>query len=568
MLKNKQFLLLTKLKKKIESREIYNSKKLLISNEIKDDENNKKIELDKTIDVNQNQFSLNNVDKKENKIDIPKKKIDILQPSYFGYLSGVLTTVWDEFGKKIDENSILKYKVKKDVGTKNDEQNLSKTKISKILIKDIPKVKVINMTKMHVNELLLAQSTSSKLLRIQALISHIQEFRSSRMTAIKNHLLIPHLLDLVETGKDVQVQEEARKCLSILGYPPYLKSSGIRILSIDGGGTRGIIGLTVLEAIEKTAGKKIYELFDFISGVSTGAILAVLLGIKKISVDECRRNYVDLSRRLFTQQKLPGVSGLLTLHSFYNTSLWTEILKENVGDSMTCADSAKYKDIPKISIVSCILNSPQLQPFVFRNYELPVGHDSQFKGGNNFKIWQAVQASSAAPGYFEEVRLGSIVHQDGGILANNPTAIAIHEAKHLWPNEDIQCVVSIGTGRSVSEIEFLNCDQYLTKTYSKISKIIDSATDSQATHICVNDLLPGGMYYRLNPYMSFPYALDEIEDSKLEQMKRDAELYVRRNIKKIEDCSKQLIKKPTLTHIIKKKVTNKLNQMGIFQNNF
>uniref|UniRef100_A0A0K0ELA3 PNPLA domain-containing protein n=1 Tax=Strongyloides stercoralis TaxID=6248 RepID=A0A0K0ELA3_STRER len=568
MLKKGNFFLLNKSRNKFSSRFIYNSFKFTSNDETKTNENKKKVEENKTVEGVQGKTSSNDLIENENNKDVIKKKIDIVQPSYFGYLSGVLTTVWDQFGKKIDENSISKLTVKKETIPNNNQQYVANTKISKIIIKNVSRIKVSNLTKMHVNELLLAQSTGSILLRIQALTSHLQEFRSSRMTAINNHLLIPYLTNLIETGKDVKIQEEARKCLSILGYTPFLKSSGIRILSIDGGGTRGIMGLKVLEAIEKSAGKKIYELFDYITGVSTGAIIAVLLGIKKVSVDECRKSYLELSRKLFNQQKLTGVGSFLISHSFYNTSLWKDILKENVGDTMTLADSAKYKDVPKISIVSCILNSPQLQPYVFRNYELPPGHDSQFRGGNNYKLWEVVQASTAAPGYFEEVRLGSIIHQDGGVLANNPTAIAIHEAKNLWPNEDIQCVVSIGNGRSVSEVEFSSCDKYFKMAYNKISKIVDSATDSQATHLCINDLLPGEKYFRLNPYMNFPYSLDEIDNEKLDQMTRDADLYVRRNIKKIEDCSKQLTQKPTFIHLIKKEAINKFNQIGIFKNNF
>lgn len=55
----------------------------------------------------------------------------------------------------------------------------------------------------------------------------------------------------------------------------------IRILSIDGGGIRGIIPVTVLAEIEKRCGKQIYELFDFIAGTSTGGLITLFLNKKK-----------------------------------------------------------------------------------------------------------------------------------------------------------------------------------------------------------------------------------------------------------------------------------------------
>jgi len=117
--------------------------------------------------------------------------------------------------------------------------------------------------------------------------------------------------------------------------------------------------------------------------------------------------------------------------------------------------TSRERGMPKLAYVSCIVNTPQLQPYLFRNYDLPAERDSRYRGTTQHKMWQAIQASAAAPGYFEEVgglfkpplktantvqvQIESILHQDGGVLCNNPTAIALHEAHQLWPDEELKC---------------------------------------------------------------------------------------------------------------------------------
>lgn len=68
------------------------------------------------------------------------------------------------------------------------------------------------------------------------------------------------------------------------------------------------------------------------------------------------------------------------------------------------------------------------------------------------------------------------VFQDGGLLINNPTALAIHECKNLWPNTPLQCVVSLGTGRY--ETGSKNSATY-TSLKAKITNVISSATDTE-----------------------------------------------------------------------------------------
>ena len=67
---------------------------------------------------------------------------------------------------------------------------------------------------------------------------------------------------------------------------------------------------------------------------------------------------------------------------------------------------------------------------------------SNYRGSVRYKIWQAIRASAAAPGYFDDFSINRKIFQDGGVSCNNSTHIAIHEAQKLWPDEALQCVVS------------------------------------------------------------------------------------------------------------------------------
>ena len=68
---------------------------------------------------------------------------------------------------------------------------------------------------------------------------------------------------------------------------------------------------------------------------------------------------------------------------------------------------------------------------------------SNYRGSSRFRVWEAVRASSAAPGFFDDFHAKGQVFEDGALIANNPSLIGYHEASHLWPKEKLQCIVSI-----------------------------------------------------------------------------------------------------------------------------
>jgi calcium-independent phospholipase A2-gamma len=144
--------------------------------------------------------------------------------------------------------------------------------------------------------------------------------------------------------------------------------------------------------------------------------------------------------------------------------------------------TAREPNCLKVSAISSIVSQEMLRPFVFRNYTLPFRVQSLYSGTFRHKMWEAVRASSAAPGYFGEFKLEENLHQDGGLFVNNPCAVAIHEAKCIWPNAKLLSVVSIGTGRCqpLNMAAGVNTsDPTNTSLKQKLSKVIDSATDTE-----------------------------------------------------------------------------------------
>lgn len=60
---------------------------------------------------------------------------------------------------------------------------------------------------------------------------------------------------------------------------------------------KGLATVRILKEIEKGTGKRIHELFDLICGTSTGGMLAVALGIKLMTLDQCEEIYKNLGKR-------------------------------------------------------------------------------------------------------------------------------------------------------------------------------------------------------------------------------------------------------------------------------
>ncbi|XP_064278477.1 calcium-independent phospholipase A2-gamma isoform X2 [Passer domesticus] len=348
--------------------------------------------------------------------------------------------------------------------------------------------------------------------------------------------LIPCLLRLRQAN-DESLQAAVRETLALIGYTDPVKGWGIRILTIDGGGTRGLVALQTLRKLEELTGKPVHQLFDYICGVSTGAILAFMLGLFHIPLDDCEELYHKLGSDVFKQNVIVGTVKMGWNHAFYDSDIWEKMLKEKMGSNLMIETARKSK-CPKVAAVSTIVNrGTPLKAFVFRNYNHFPGVKSHYIGGCQYKLWQAIRASSAAPGYFQEYVLGSDLHQDGGLLLNNPSALAVHECKCLWPNVPLQCLISLGTGRYESEVK---TNVTHTSLKAKLTNVINSATDTEEVHTMLDALLPPDTYFRFNPLMNEDIPLDESRKEKLNQLQTDGIRYLERNEEKLKKAAKIL----------------------------
>lgn len=104
----------------------------------------------------------------------------------------------------------------------------------------------------------------------------------------------------------------------------------------------------MLKKLEELTGQRTYELFDFICGVSTGAILTFSIGIHLRKLEDIIARYEALSQEIFKQSPLWGTSNLMLTHAYYNTVLWEKKLKDYLGTDILISTSRNTKT-PKVS---------------------------------------------------------------------------------------------------------------------------------------------------------------------------------------------------------------------------
>lgn len=215
-----------------------------------------------------------------------------------------------------------------------------------------------------------------------------------------------------------------------------------RVLSIDGGGIRGIIPALILAEIEKRTGKPVSESFDLIAGTSAGAIIALGLACAnesgatpRLSAEQMAELFAEHGSKIFSR------SAMKTISSFRG---WADELYSNKGLTTVLNNYFKSCSFDK-SLTKVLVPTYDIQ-----NCE-PVFFKSWREEYRTLASATIALAASAAPTYFEPVELTVNNQQrtliDGGVCVNSPAVSAYAEAMRIFPTEDI-LIISIGTGNT------------------------------------------------------------------------------------------------------------------------
>ncbi len=209
----------------------------------------------------------------------------------------------------------------------------------------------------------------------------------------------------------------------------------MRVLAIDGGGIRGLIPALVLAEIERRSGRRVYQLFDLISGTSTGGILAcALCAPDPLPALEVAKLYEEEGPRIFDRsikQRILSAEGLLD-EKYDGTALDRALERFLAGKRLRDA---------RPDLLVPAYDTAEPGPYFFKTTKA-----RETPGEDDFPLSVVARATSAAPTYFEPLAAGPRALVDGGVFAVNPAMCAYAEVQRHQPGASVT-LLSLGTGQ-------------------------------------------------------------------------------------------------------------------------
>jgi patatin-like phospholipase/acyl hydrolase len=321
----------------------------------------------------------------------------------------------------------------------------------------------------------------------------------------------------------------------------------VRILSIDGGGIRGILPGVILSRLEEKLQTKtnnpatrLADYFDFMAGTSTGGILTLAYlmpnkeGRPKFTAADAVNLYLDRGDEIFELTFWQQVkSGKGITDEKYNADALEEALDDNFGDT------------PLSGLLKpCIVSSYDLRnakPHFFKQHK---AHQKNY----NFRVKDVARATSAAPTYFETARVKNengtpFPLIDGGVFVNNPALVAYSEVRtikfegldHLPTAKDM-LLISIGTGSESKSYNYNKVKDWgainWIKPIIEIMMSANSKTVDYHLHQIYGTLKAKDQtdYYRLEPkVITANSEMDDGSVANISKLRKDGISFVSKN---------------------------------------
>ncbi len=277
-----------------------------------------------------------------------------------------------------------------------------------------------------------------------------------------------------------------------------------RILSLDGGGIRGVLSCTLIDRLEQ-ANPGFLESIDLFAGTSTGGILTLGLGAGKSPVD-MRNLYEKNADKIFAQdvlEKILHISVDQLVEANYSNKALKAALQREFGP-ITLGDLKKKVLVSSFDLDNLASGAGKIRswkPKFFHNYPGP-GTDAAES------VVDVALRTSAAPTYFP-IYQGFI---DGGVVANNPSMCALAQAMHELhdlPTPPQITLLSVGTGHSLDFLDELNASWGLAQWAPHLVSIMMGGSEGVADFQCVQVL--GSNYLRMDPVLPVGIGLDAYE---------------------------------------------------------
>ncbi|MBP5756559.1 MAG: patatin-like phospholipase family protein, partial [Spirochaetales bacterium] len=308
------------------------------------------------------------------------------------------------------------------------------------------------------------------------------------------------------------------------------------ILTLDGGGMRGIIPVVLLQKLESCIRDNdgtddIATYFDLISGTSTGGLISLALscesalphveqnGSRQIDLEALLKNYMTMGKEIFQAQ-----SSIFGLRQFVSDKYHSS----NIQNLCQRWFGARLMDSAKV-------------PTMIMAYDLSKGKQkiiTSYAEDSDCPVWVAARATSAAPTYFSPIEYKGELLVDGGVIANNPALYAYFEAKALYPDCEKFHILSVSTGGSYHTMR-MDSTRGLMNWADQVSPMYSTA-QKRTTDFVINRIRDVD-YVRIDDPLPNPVKMDETNPTALEYIRRQAKLTADKNRHVLKDFAKKLV---------------------------